>query len=266
MHYLLQDLTWEDARALAKPASVVVLPMGAIEQHGPHLPVEVDTRCASTVAERAARLAGGQIDVIVAPSLHFGASHHHLAFPGTMSISLPIYVQVLVDLAESLVAGGFRHVFLLNGHGGNADPMRVAVRMLRDRYPDLVAAAACYWDLASAEINRLRRSNQGGMSHACELETSLMMHLRPETVKRERIAPSRPRWRSPWLVGDLAAGGSGVTTGYHIDDVAPTGVMGDPELASPEAGAEFLEAISARVAEFLVDFSSWRIEALTEHD
>jgi creatinine amidohydrolase len=183
-----------------------------------------------------------------------------------MSISLPTYVQVLVDLAESLVASGFRHIFFLNGHGGNADPMRMAVRMLRDRHPDLVAAAACYWDLASAEINRLRRSGQGGMSHACELETSLMLQVRPETVKRERIAPSRPRWRIPWLVQDLAGGGSGVTLGYHIDDVAPSGVMGDPELASPEAGAVFLDAISARVAEFLVDFSSWRMEALTGHD
>jgi creatinine amidohydrolase len=266
VRYRLQDMTWEEVRDVVAPGTVAVLPLGSIEQHGPHLSVEVDSRLAMAVAERAVERAGRRIDAVLAPCLRYGASHHHLAFPGTMSISLPTYVQVLVDLAGSLVAGGFRHIFFLNGHGGNADPMRMAIRMLRDRHDAVLVAGASYWDLARDEIAARRCSGPGGMSHGCELETSMMMHVRAAAVKPDRIEEAMPSWCSPYLVEDLIAGGSGVSLGYHTQDVSATGTMGDPRAASPAAGEAFLDAVSDRVAAFLVDFSAWRMNALVRRE
>src|SRR5215472_3973656 len=120
MYYRLHDLTWEDAQRLARPGTVAVIPTGSTEQHGRHLPVEVDSRLVFEVAARASELAGERIDVVLAPLLAYGASHHHLEFAGTMSLSLPTYINVLADLADSLIGfGRFSHVLFLNGHGGN---------------------------------------------------------------------------------------------------------------------------------------------------
>src|SRR5215472_17224219 len=137
MYSRLHDLTWEDAQRLARPGTVTVIPTGSTEQHGKHLPVEVDSRLVSEVAARSAEIAGEQIDVVLAPLVAYGASHHHIEFAGTMSLSLPTYIQVLNELAESLIVNRFSHILFLNGHGGNTDPIHIAVRMVRDKYPDV---------------------------------------------------------------------------------------------------------------------------------
>ena len=256
MYTRLHDLTWEDAQRLARPGTVTVIPTGSTEQHGTHLPVEVDSRLVSAVAAKAAELAGEHIDVVVAPVLYYGASHHHIEFAGTMSITLPTYIQVLNDLAESLIVNHFSHILFLNGHGGNTDPIHVAVRMLRDKYPDVVVAGAAYWSLAQQAINQLRKSPPGGIAHGCEFEAAMMMHLRPEAVRREKIIKHIPDWRTEHIILDLTSG-RGAAWGHHMVDITTTGVLGDPTLATPEHGEEFFAAVTDRVAAFLVDFSRW---------
>ena len=264
MYHRLHDLTWEDAARLARPGTVAVIPTGSTEQHGKYLPVEVDSRLVSEVAAGAAEIAGERIDVVLAPLVAYGASHHHIEFAGTMSLSLPTYIQVLYELAESLVVNHFSHVLFLNGHGGNTDPIHVAVRMIRDKYPDAVIAGADYWSLARDEINRLRQSPPGGIAHGCEFEAAMMMHLRPEMVRREKIVKHIPEWNSEHMVLDLTRGGV-VAWGHHMTDVTATGVMGDPTLATPEHGEEFFAAVTGRVAAFLVDFSRWTMKGLVKN-
>lgn len=256
MYSRLHDLTWEDAQRLARPGTVMVIPTAATEQHGRHLPVEVDSRLVSEVAAKAAERAGASIDVVLAPVVYYGASSHHIEFAGTMSVSLPTYIQLLYDLADSLIVNRFSHILFLNGHGGNTDPIRVAVRMVRDKYPDAVVAGADYWGLAQDEINRLRRSPPGGIAHGCEFEAAMMMYLRPEAVRREKIIKHVPEWRTEHVVLDLTRG-RGVAWGHHMVDITATGVLGDPTLATPEHGEEFFTAVTERVAAFLVDFSRW---------
>lgn len=269
MHYHLHDLTWEDAKALARPGTVVVIPTGSTEQHGKHLPVEVDSRLVLEVATKAVEIAGRRVDIIMAPPLYYGASHYHMEFPGTMSVSLPTYIQVLNDLAESLIVNRFTHIFFLNGHGGNLDPIRLTLRMLRDKYAEIVVGGSCYWDIARDEINALRKSPPGGISHGCELEAAMMMSLRPEVVKKDKIVKHIPEFATEYLLLDLTQGssfsGSKVAWGHHIIDVTATGVLGDPTLSTPERGKEFFTAITNRVAEFLVEFSGWRMKGLVKN-
>jgi len=264
MFVRLHDLTWEDAQRLARPGTIAVIPTGSTEQHGRHLPVEVDSRLVSEVAARAAAIAGEQIDVVLAPVVAYGASHHHIEFAGTMSLSLPTYINVLGELAESLIVNHFSHVLFLNGHGGNTDPIHIAVRMTRDKYPDAVVAGADYWSIARDEINRLRKSPPGGVAHGCEFEAAMMMHLRPESVRREKIIKHIPEWATDNIVLDLTRGG-GVAWGHHMVDITTTGVMGDPTLATPEHGQEFFAAVTGRVAAFLVDFSRWTQRGLVKN-
>jgi creatinine amidohydrolase len=116
MRLLLEELTREEARAVA-PDTLLVLPVGATEQHGPHLPVGVDAYTVTHIARVAAAEVAGQLPVLVAPTLPFGSSHHHLPFGGTLSLGTETYYRVLADLAESLVAGGFRRIFIHRAFG-----------------------------------------------------------------------------------------------------------------------------------------------------
>ncbi|HSB81865.1 MAG TPA: creatininase family protein [Candidatus Methylomirabilis sp.] len=257
----LRELTWEDAKARAADNATIVLPAGSIEQHGPHLPVETDSRLVWEVARRAVAQIADRVNILVTPPLEFGYSTHHREFPGTMTLSGTTYMTVIVELCESLLRNGFRRIFILNGHGGNSDPIHMAVRAIRDKYDDVLMGTAAYWSIASKALSHVRESPSGGMSHACELEASLMWHLRPELVKSDRFAKRITRWHNPLLRDDLLDSGS-VRLAFHFPDVTPLGFQGDPTLASQEKGEQFLRLIVDEVAAFLTDFSRWDLKHL----
>src|SRR5690349_5291821 len=141
MGLLLEELTRDEARAVAAE-TLVILPVGATEQHGPHLPVGVDSYTVTHIARAAATSAASHIPLLVTPTLPFGSSHHHLPFGGTLSLSTETYYRVLVDLLESLIVGGFRRIFVLNGHGGNNELIQLAVRDLALKHSAHLAAAS----------------------------------------------------------------------------------------------------------------------------
>jgi creatinine amidohydrolase len=252
----LQELTWEEAKARAAEGATILFPAGSIEQHGPHLPVETDSRLVWEVASRAAARVADRVNLLVAPPLYYGYSTHHRSFPGTMTLSGATYTQVLVELCESLIRNGFRRIFILNGHGGNSDPISMAIRALRDAHDGVMLGTAAYWSIAAKALGRVRESPSGGMSHACELEASLMWHLRPELVKPDRFRRRIAVWQHPLVREDLLESGP-VKLAYHFPDVTPMGFQGDPTLATREKGEQFLELIVAEVAALLTDFSRW---------
>lgn len=177
----LENLTRTQVGELA-PTAVAVLPIGATEQHGPHLPIKVDAFLVERVAVAATDHMPAGTLAVVCPTLPFGASHHHLIYPGTMSLASGTLGRVLADLTDSLVAGGFRRIYLLNGHGGNEEVVRLAARELALRH-DVIAAAASYWTIAwqamipagALEIGRVP-------GHAGGFETSLMLATDPSSV------------------------------------------------------------------------------------
>src|SRR5262245_33503799 len=126
---LLEEMTRESLNEIASRA-LVVLPVGATEQHGPHLPVGTDSFTVEYIAHAASSDAAGSIPVVVAPTLRFGSSHHHIPFGGTLSLSTETYYRVITELTESLILGGFKRLFILNGHGGNNELIQLAARDL----------------------------------------------------------------------------------------------------------------------------------------
>lgn len=176
--------TREDLRELA-PSSLVVVPLGATEQHGPHLPVGTDFFTIDHLAIEAARKAVDQIPILVAPTLPFGSSDHHLAFGGTFSLSSEVYYRVICDLLYSLVLDGFKRIFLLNGHGGNHELIQVAARDVARNHPVEIAAAS-YWMLCWDALLALGAHKGCRLpGHAGKFETSVMLALRESLVSGE---------------------------------------------------------------------------------
>lgn len=207
----LGTLTWTE---LDGRAPIVLVPVGSLEQHGPHLPVDTDTRIAVAVAERAAL---GRGDVVVAPPIAIGASGEHAGFPGTLSIGTEALRSVLVELGRS--ADRFGGVIFVNGHGGNHEAIRDAVQILTGE---------------GRSVRSWSTSVPGGDAHAGRTETSLLLAIAPETVRLERAEPGATE---PFgeLVDRLRDEG--------VRSVSPNGVLGDPDGANAAEGSAMLGAL-----------------------
>ena len=182
---LFAEMTREELRAIA-PDTLVVLPIGATEQHGPHLPTGPDYFTVEHLCREAAKGAAGEIPVIVTPALPFGCSDHHLTFGGTLSISTETYYRVLRDLLLSLIKDGFQRIFVVNGHGGNHELAQLAARDLALLHPARIAAGS-YWTVAwEALVEEKAHLGCRLPGHAGIFETSMMLALRGDLVKTER--------------------------------------------------------------------------------
>jgi creatinine amidohydrolase len=232
------EMTFPQLRKVPRDRCVVLAPIAACEQHSHHLATFTDTVLVTGVADGVeARLIG---EVLQLPTLWFGASHHHLRFGATLSAQVDTHVDLLCDLVTPLLDDGYQRVLLLNGHGGNIDTMQMALRRLQPRYRSQILAAASYWDLASRELAALAEGPRKAMGHACEFETSMMLALRPDLVRREEIRDDVPR-EDPVLRGL-----------YLTEDMfqrTDHGAVGYPERASAEKGRAFLAAAIERTTE-----------------
>lgn len=239
---------------------VALLPLGAIEQHGPHLSVSTDTSIVTRVAETAeARLVE---DVILCPTMPFGSSHHHLAFGGTISISPQTYTQVVIELTESLITSGFKKIILLNGHGGNITPVRQALSVLSAKYDDTInpnIALATYWELAGKSFAGDPPMESPALSHACEYETSLLLHLFPEKVFFENIERAkRPESNGyiPWEDDEPYRGVTMVKKTQYISD---NGSSGEPQLGTAEKGKVLFDNAVQALIQFIQSFKNWPV-------
>jgi creatinine amidohydrolase len=178
----LAYLTSPAVAALSRDVPIV-FPIGAVEQHSHHLPVFTD----SLVIEELSRRADEQLtdQVLFAPVMWLGSSHHHLDFSGTLSASPRVYIDLLRDLAESFLHHGFRRLVFLNGHGGNTVPAQQALFELRQKYrerQDLLLLMANYWMLGENPAASIPGLTQPAVQHACQWETSIMLALQPQHV------------------------------------------------------------------------------------
>ena len=197
------EMSREQIRACA-PEATLVIPVAAVEQHGPDLPVTVDVLACEAVAQGAAVLAAREIAVTVAPIVAYGYSPHHLPYPGVLSLQAETLLSVLRDLGESAYASGFRRVFYLNGHGGNDEIIRLAAREISNRHA-MLGGAASYWTLA---LGALRQGlDTHGMpipGHAGDFEASLVAALRPDLISRDQPAPPKGASSALSLPPDVA--------------------------------------------------------------
>jgi creatinine amidohydrolase len=241
----------DELRERARDDAIVIVPVGAMEQHGPHLPVEVDSLLAETIALKTAQLMAKTTPVVVLPCLWTGMSEHHMSFGGTISLRFPAFSAMLGDVCRSLVRQGFRRIVLLNGHGGNDSGLRV----IADELSPLLNVGIIhftYWHAAEQAIAALLH-RQRRLLHACEAETSMVMALRPELVSLDRLAlaetPSSPE------IEDLV--GPGFYRWRSLQARGTSGVVGFPTAASGEKGHRLLEAIPLHLATQLVCPKLW---------
>jgi creatinine amidohydrolase len=234
----LDRLSWPEVKAeLEAGRDTVVVAFGATEQHGPHLPLATD----ALLGDHLARLVAERLDAFLAPTVRVGCSEHHLAFPGTLSISEETFHDLVGDLVRSLARGGFRTAVLIPTHGGNFAPLAAAIEKLGPVEGIEVRAVT---DLGALfAIVQVGAEDYGvpvgeGGLHAGEWETSMLMAIHPELVHPERGEPG--------YTGDLRAALGKLFTG-GVDALAPNGVIGDPARASTEHGARYWDEITALV-------------------
>lgn len=207
----------------ARRGGVVVIPIGSIEQHGHHLPVDTDCRTAEHVARTAARTVE-EVPVLVTPTLAVAISPHHLMFPGTISLRLETLVRVLGDMCDCIVGHGLERILVVNGHGGNRDAVGAITQELRFRMDRQIRA--CTWfDLIPDVMDEVREGPGDEIGHSGELETSVMLALAPQSVRTER---------------------------YALVD----GITDDPSLGTAQKGRRLMDAAVERVAALLRELAA----------
>ena len=244
-------MTAPELRAIAaREGALAILPAGSLEQHGPHLPVITDTASASAAAIAAARLVAAEVPVAVLPGLWLGLSEHHLPFGGTISVDYAAYRAILESVVRSLRAIGFARLLIVNGHGGNVDPLAVACRELAVQY-DLPVVATTPWFLKPDKIAAIFESDTQPR-HACEGETSLMMAVAGDIVKADKLDEAMRQAPAP------VKAPQGFSRFYSFSERAPvTGTWGDPRTATAEKGRRFLAVHAEALAEAIRDKALW---------
>ena len=252
----MSEVSWErlkahELRALAAQNAAVIVPLASIEQHGPHLPTMTDTRIGREVAFRAAHKAYATRPVLVTPVVWSGLSEHHMTFGGTITLTPATFHALVHDIVASLVRLGFRDVLLSNSHGGNHIAMQHAAESLAMEL-DAQIVATTYVFEAAEEIAALLE-DQGGIQHACEGETAMMLALEPALVDAANLSGISVPGKGP----HVRAG----RTSYRwrpFAAVTPNGLIGDPARATPEKGEALLEAASDAIAALLTDAAIWK--------
>jgi creatinine amidohydrolase len=248
-----RKLRADQLRDLSKRDAIVILPVASLEQHGPHLPVEVDSMLGETVAARtAAKIDARGQPVVVLPVLWTGLSEHHMSFGGTITLDNAAFAAVVEGVVRSVLRHGFQKIVLLNAHGGNENALR---SITDDLTPKLGVPIVqfTYWYAAAVAIAKILET-QGGLSHACEAETSMMMAVRPELVAEDRIPLAKSNRNGDGSGGDIA---SGVYRWRSVGSRSGSGVIGNPEAASREKGERLFDAISTVIADKLCDRKLW---------
>lgn len=237
----LDRMTWPEVRAeQERGRDTVVVAFGATEQHGPHMPLATD----ALLGDHLARMVAERLDAFVAPTVRIGCSEHHLAFPGTLSVSEETFHGVAADIVRSLARGGFRRAVLLPTHGGNFAPLAAALDALGPVEGIEVRALTdlgALFTLARVGVEEHDVPLGEGGVHAGEWETSMLMAIHPELVYLDRGEPG--------YTGDPQAA-IGAIFGEGVHTVAANGVIGDPTRASADHGARYWdEALAVILAE-----------------
>jgi creatinine amidohydrolase len=252
----LREMTSQEVNSLDR-ATIVLTPFGAMEQHGAHLPLETDALIAERLALRLDESCDGRL--LVLPTQWLGLSTHHMSFAGTISASVDTYLALAAEIIGSIAHAGFQKVVVLNAHGGNSSALDVVLTKLRLSYPNTRIVLVTYWNIAAQQLNASRESAAGGMGHACELETSLVLAEKPSVVHTDRMEADG-RWpTSRFLAKDMLIGGPAVVS-RAFAEISKHGGVGDPRTASAEKGQKFFEAIVGQLRGLIQDLESGQID------
>jgi creatinine amidohydrolase len=255
--YRYEKLTWPEINDAIEQGQVCIVPCGSVEQHGPHLPLDVDIVCPLGIAYGA----GLQVPdkMLVLPPVWYGYTGHVMDFPGTINTHFETFIHQVLDITKSLAYHGFKKIVLLNGHGSNMPNLDLVARRT-NLETDAECILAGWWNLLTVDKSFLPRWRQskfpGGCAHACELETSLYLYLDAENVRKDKIENgviSFNEENSPFNWVDLFAAGPATIISW-TSTYTETGVLGDAELATAEKGRQVYEEAVKQLVRFVTWF------------
>ena len=265
--YRYQKLTWPEINDAIDDQQICIVPCGAVEQHGDHLPLDVDLICPSEIAYGAGRAQPDRI--LVLPTIAYGYTGHVMDFPGTINTHYETFIRQVLDVTKSLAYHGFKKIILLNGHGSNMPNLDLAARRT-NLETDAECLLIAWWQLLSIDKDFLPNWREsrfpGGCSHACELETSLYLYLAEDDVRQDRIKNhiSTLNDGNPYIWGDLLAKGPAALTSW-TSTYSPRGVMGEPELATREKGERVYQEAVRQLGDIVRYFSDRPADTRQQH-
>ena len=257
---LIQEMTSPEVREAQKETSIVIVHVGSMEQHGPHLPIKTDTTIGHEVSKRAAEKFYNQTGrrVLLAPSIPFGMSLHHMNYPGTISLQPETLVTVMTEICLGFAKQGFKKILITSSHGGNMMWTDTAARKIYDQTDAKVLLLKTVWTKnKDDDWTRHLKSGMQGSGHAGETETSIMMAL-GTPVRLDKMPHEPTNWRKP-LPDFWAHGGEPRITGlstmgtYNVEDICD-GYMGDPTHSSADTGEKILDNWSNNILELLIQY------------
>jgi creatinine amidohydrolase len=256
------EMTWTDVAAGDTRSWIAVLPVAAVEQHGPHLPLGVDSYIAQAYIARVLPLLPSDLPATFLPVQQIGQSDEHRAFPGTLSFSARTVIGVYTEIGESLHRCGVRKLVIVTSHGGNVAAMDLVARDLRVRLKMLVVT--CAWHRFGYPPNTFEPMEQRHGVHAGDVETSLVLAHRPETVDMKRTVPAVPvtlemAEKFKWLSAFRPVG-----FGWMTQDLHPTGAVGDATCATAQKGEQALDHGARAFVELLQDVDRFDLKRLAE--
>ena len=248
------DLNWPQLQETIEKNTVILIPVGTVEEHGRHLPVSTDAVIASEIARRTAEKVNRELPVLVTPAVWTGYSAKEMGrWPGTIRIRPEVLIDLIYDLLTSLTEMGFKKTVLLDCHGHHSGILNVAVRKVSDAfgvYPAIVSPAA----LSKEVFAKIRKSETGGAIHGGEWETSLMLYFNQPVNMKEATKEDVMRYHSEFIPGDSFVGGKGVFWSTWGIQKSKTGIYGDPTCASIETGEKCCQAIIKNLSKFLKEY------------
>jgi len=252
------DLTTEDFRTRDMSRAIAVLPVAAVEQHGPHLPVGVDTFINEGYLRRALAQVPEDLDVLWLPIQTVGKSDEHLSFPGTLTISAETAIRAWTEIGESIHRAGCRKLVFINSHGGNVAVIDIVARDLRVRLGMLTVNAA--WHRLGYPDGLFTPDELRHGIHAGDAETSLMLAIRPEAVRTEEVRNFEPRSRSMERDFKYLRATQPIGFGWMSQDLHPSGAMGDASLASADKGQASVEFGAQAFVELLREIDRFSLD------
>ncbi|WP_417624286.1 creatininase family protein [Paremcibacter congregatus] len=229
----------------------VVLNIGAIEQHGPHLPLETDALIGQYFTDRMEQDLGDK--VLILPQIAVCCSEHHMSFPGSLTVRHETLLSYVSDVLQSVVSHGFRNVILFNSHGGNLAIGQVIMEKLGHRHPDVNFFMLTWWKVAGPQLKEIQESNFGGVGHACEFETSMLMYFAPELIDKDQIKDTKLQTVHEWADADMLVAGKASHQRSMAELTAGTGVFGSPSYATREKGQKIVDCVTEELVKILTD-------------
>ena len=244
--YRWDNLTRPEIEKLVSQDAVVIIPLGSTEQHGPHLMVGADALIATGISELVAqKLVAEDTPAVVAPTVSIGNSIHHMSFPGSLTLQPATYMQWLLEYCECIKTAGFKKIVMINGHGGNNLPTQTAIITINEKlgFPVYMMTYECG---SEKEVDEILETQRAGI-HACEMETSVALHLYPDLVD-----PSYKEVKSGNYSKENSFGGGGKPyTFWRMEHYTENGAIGNTYAASPEKGKRLVDVMVKNLTQII---------------